>query len=856
MKRAAAGLAVAVLVWAFSAASGEVCNVKVVTDASPDYSDVASMIHSIASKWASPNQKCWAVWYWNHLARRQTPPTTLHGMDLSDPIRQFNDYGYTMCSTVAGINCAIWHNMGYKVKYWDISLHTVPEVFYDDRWHMYDNSMSAIYTLCDGATIAGVEDIGKEGACEASGGKTELGHVAKYHCLTATSPNGFLTGADDARDLTQESRCFSPKALKYRYYYYDWDFGHRYILNLKDSQTYTRHYKRLGDSPEYYVPNNGKDPADSHARKWGISGNGVWVFRPSLAADWTKAIHSSANVKPADGGGLQPEKAGQTAEVVYKVQSANVTASQVIKATFARKTGDDYARILVSTNNGLKWTEVWKSGAAADASAAVNLVREVSGAYEVLVKIELLAKGDPSAAVLKGVEVTTTTQLNAKTQPRLNLGKNTVYVGTGDQTESVVFWPDLQADAYKEHVVDEKNVATRDKHMGYQGVLFNKDAGEAHIVYRLDAPGDITRLTYGGRFYNRAAKSHIDLLHSFDGGTTWIKSWTLSDTQPPWDVIHYETVDVPKGNRSVLVKYLLNCPQEGGTDKCSIYAVRMEADYLPAEATFKPIQVTFCWSERQKDRTLVERSHTQVVDKVPFRYTINVGGDDHPVMNYLRVGLLGSDVDSKPGYSDGKDAGGGKFVYTWLTTGKNLAVGKSYTMSSPSLDNWNAGDPEGRKLTDGVAGPCYAGGSSYRWGAIWKGNTNPVITVDLGEARSCASFGMNFHGYEWWDALKGEVKDTVEVLVSDDGKDFKSAGFLKTDIRRVDVPINFMLPDSETLCGGTFRFIPDKPVKTRYVQYKVTSKRWFDCTELEVLDSIKLDPFDIRIALPDEAPGK
>jgi len=387
-------------------------------------------------------------------------------------------------------------------------------------------------------------------------------------------------------------------------------------------------------------------------------------------------------------------------------------------------------------------------------------------------------------------------------------------------------------------------------------VLFNKEAGEAHIVYRLDAPGDISRLTYGGRLYNRAAKSHIDLLHSFDGGKTWIKSWTLSDTQPPWDVIHYETVDVPKGNRSVLVKYVLSCPQEGGTDKCSIYAVRMEADYLPADATFKPIQVTFCWSQRQKDRSLVERSHTQVVDKVPFRYTINVGGDDHPVMNFLRVGLLGSDVDSKPGYSDGKDAGGGKFVYTWLTTGKNMAVGKSYTMSAPSLDNWNAGDPEGRKLTDGVAGPCYAGGSSYRWGAIWKGNTDPVITVDLGEVRSCASFGMNFHGYEWWDALKGEVKDTVEVLASDDGKDFKSVGFLKTDIRRVDVPINFMLPDSETLCGGTFRFIPDKPVKTRYVQYKVTSKRWFDCTELEVLDSIKLDPFDIRIALPDEAPGK
>ena len=36
--------------------------------------------------------------------------------------------------------------------------------------------------------------------------------------------------------------------------------------------------------------------------------------------------------------------------------------------------------------------------------------------------------------------------LNSKTQPRLNLGRNTVYVGAGAQTESIVFWPDLQGD--------------------------------------------------------------------------------------------------------------------------------------------------------------------------------------------------------------------------------------------------------------------------------------------------------------------------------------------------------------------------------------------------------------------------
>ena len=88
-------------------ARAEVYNLKVVTDASPDYSDMQSLIHSVTSRWPTTKEKCWALFYWNHIARRQTTPMVLHGMELTDPIRQFNDYGYTMCSTIAGINCAL-----------------------------------------------------------------------------------------------------------------------------------------------------------------------------------------------------------------------------------------------------------------------------------------------------------------------------------------------------------------------------------------------------------------------------------------------------------------------------------------------------------------------------------------------------------------------------------------------------------------------------------------------------------------------------------------------------------------------------------------------------------------------------
>ena len=70
----------------------QVCNIKVVTDATPDYADLPSMVHSITAKWPTAREKCWAMFYWNHIARRQTAPMLLHGLELTDPIRQFNDY--------------------------------------------------------------------------------------------------------------------------------------------------------------------------------------------------------------------------------------------------------------------------------------------------------------------------------------------------------------------------------------------------------------------------------------------------------------------------------------------------------------------------------------------------------------------------------------------------------------------------------------------------------------------------------------------------------------------------------------------------------------------------------------------
>ena len=111
---------------------------------------------------------------------------------------------------------------------------------------------------------------------------------------------------------------------------------------------------------------------------------------------------------------------------------------------------------------------------------------------------------------------------------------------------------------------------------------------DAWLTYRFDAPADVKRVTYGGRLYNYTAGSYIDYLHSFDGGATWTRSYRLSTVNAPYDVIHYETVDVPAGVRTVLFKYLIHSTSATVLRASGLYAVRMEVDHQPLVRRERP----------------------------------------------------------------------------------------------------------------------------------------------------------------------------------------------------------------------------------------------------------------------------
>jgi hypothetical protein len=836
-------------------------NVRVITDASPDLTDLDSLIKSSTSRWATTEEKVWALYYWSHILKRQTSPIVLHGFEVTDPIRNFNDYGFTMCSTISGINQVLYEMLGLQHQYWDICNHTVSHVYYNNAFHMIDSSMSNLVTRDDGVTLASLQEVAANGA-----------RLAKERSLYSTSPNGFLTGSDTMRTLPDAispvdgstvagfADAYCETGLKLRDYYYNWNVGHRYVLNVRENETYTRYYRRLGTGTDYYVSSEQvalSDPANTFendsTNRFGVRGNGQWTFTPNLAADWRNAVYSATNITDS-ANGLTVADTSQIGDLIYKVQAANAITSQQVQLQFVRNDAAATASVSLSVNGGQTWQTVGSIGTATGTvPLTVNLRNQVNGFYETLVRIQMTS-GSAAGVALSGLTIKTLTQVNTKALPTLNVGRNEVYIGAGDQTDTTVLWPDLRGDFWKKDIFASSNIASQDVTVPrkYTAVVYPAVlTQDAYLTYRLTAPRDFTSVTYGGRLHNYSTGSYIDFLHSFDGGATWTRSYRLSEINKPWDDIHYETVAVPPGVRTVLVKYLIHNTNPDSFRASGLYNVRMEGNYLPQVQNTPAMDVTLRWNEVRTDRTTVARSHKQRVTTYPFKYVVNVGGSDHPVMESMTVSLAGAD-SSPLGYSDGVDVGGSKYLYRKQTIGTNFAVGKPYTISrAPSGFQSSAPASNMTILTNGIVGAPVTGSFSYWWGQCWTSGTDVDLRVDLGAAKSVGAFRAHLFGYPGWQALKGQVQDRVEVLTSTDGVTYTSRGVLNTALWTKDVPINHMLQDDESSSGWNFELVLPAQVQARYVKYHVTPRRNLCVSELQVLDSITYSPFDIRIALPD-----
>ena len=781
---------------------GAVYNLHLYTDNGPDCTDLESFVSTATEGATTPQEKCIAIWRWARQSRRQTSCAQEEGRLIWDPILHYNSYGTMNCGVISGLNIACFLQLGYRGRYIQLGDHTVSEVSWDEgqSWHLFDTSMS-FYCFNHEGVVASCEEIRQAHGCELSGGKSEPGHYYLYHgapaCTSHLGPGGWRYASDQPvaykRTLINGASSYTDGFSVSQYTQYARS-GRRYVLNLLPGQSYTRYWTPLDrqravpdeQKPDYYRPLADGDPDDQHGLN-NIRGNGEWIFRPDLESPDCRnlfydchALETASTDSSAPN--VHPQRAGEPAAVTFQVSAANVITSMRIQAS-ARHGKDDTLAISVSRTGGIDWLPVWKAEATGSEDIRLNLRDEVAGVTECLVRLEMLAKSKKTDVGLDRLKLTTLTQVNRRTLPKLTLGTNRVRLRADEQEQTTTVWPVLHGGRYRETVFAEHGVHCTDKADGiYKATLGSAVNGEpCSATWRLELPTDVTALSYGVVATNRSSSGYVSVQHSFDG-EQFAESFRKSDGAFPFDKQVLRTVEgatIPPGTRQAQVK----CEffSRGGAGTYGMEGIQdlwMRVRHAPRIANLAPLEVTYNWTEHRASGD-VTRSHTQVVHSLPCDYTINTSGYRDPTMNWIRVNLAGSapvGEVSSPGYSDGEDVGSGREVepvrYEW---GTNLAKGRSYTTSRPSSERSKNGDSGGVELTNGVviAPTDYATSDAVQSAtAFWEDGDPLVIVVDLAAEKNVAGVRVCTHQPNAQYCHPAHVA----VALSRDGKTWTEAG--------------------------------------------------------------------------------
>ena len=421
-----------------------------------------------------------------------------------------------------------------------------------------------MYTLPDGKTIAGVDDIGKTMVRPGNRrqGSPRLHrplsrpHRHQPRRLPAKAPTPNAPSSQIVHD-------FTPKFLKYRYYYYNQDRGHRYILNLRDGEVYTRYYSRQDvdtpnavarrrqgrrtykADPAYFVPNgktrtaNRIDPEAANPR-YHIRGNGDAPGRPLLDdAHLPGELYSSTNVKAGD--------LGLAAADAQPARRSHLQGRRRQRHHLPQNPRRRPPPPMIRRHCRLHHQRP-----AVERSLEIRQGRRKHRRSQAHQRSQRLLRSPrqshtlpPRPHHIKSISFDTITEINAHTQPQLNLGKNTVYVGNGEQTESIVFWPELRQRRIQSLCRRRTNIATaggREPANDAEGKAKFRatpaTSSRTRPAKKATSPSKSTPPPTSPRSPTAAActtatKSHIDFLHSFDGGKTWKRTLLLHRYQSP-----------------------------------------------------------------------------------------------------------------------------------------------------------------------------------------------------------------------------------------------------------------------------------------------------------------------------------
>jgi hypothetical protein len=529
-------LSALVLSWGVAAEDSVAAGVKVVSDKNPDLSSVENVLKTILKPGMKDQEKCEAIYdflvrhSYHHMPPEEPCADTLRSRPVNgenskvmDATKLLNVYGYAICGSIAPVENFYFNAAGLLGRVCGATGHTVCEVKYDDKWHHFDVDMMGYCRRKEDGTVPSVDDIAANKSLILERHDKQPKDYYKYD-----KPEGEFAALKNGIKFAMYGRKVN---------------AHSMNLTLREGETLARFFKRQW-APKYQfgVPVN----TDSEYRNtllkmrkegpcrpetWYMFkeagearyGNFELTYEPPLRKkSCLDGIFQKTNVQHRETAPfLSSENAANPSEVVYHYYSPYGCAGcpnnladpkdDSDGAKFEGEFANDKGTIALSLDLGKSWTVVHDKGG----KFALDLTQQLQFQYDWMIKLSFQGEGSGLSAFKSKVRG----MVSPMSLPYVDGETKMTY--TREETDCLLYAPDitlskeeLERTAFKV----ERVAAFAESGAGHYTFAQNDGA----VIFKVDAPGDITRVQTGARFSGRNKSTRFGVAFSIDEGATWV----------------------------------------------------------------------------------------------------------------------------------------------------------------------------------------------------------------------------------------------------------------------------------------------------------------------------------------------
>jgi hypothetical protein len=572
-----------------------VSHLNLVSNKSQDVSSLEAWKKTYIKEGMSDQEKAVAIFNTMTRYRHQANPPR-EGMNGSpqaeghvhDPLKTIHVYGYGQCCCASADVEVLSRYLGIPARGRDITAHSVPELYYNNAWHLVDCSVMN-YHLNDKGELASVDEI-----------HNAVTGWLKNHPELVNNDKGLRAFAKDegwkkGPELLSKSDAFYGKngvnsagwhgwpSTMQEYYKVQGEqefsptVGYELNVQLRPGETITRNFFSRGIeytnemSKTYYAQLQDRKLLGLQTKLGdaapGRVGDGTMAWDVPMAQLKDVALSSDDN----------------SFVLRFPCSYVYVKGSAAVKTTGP-------VTVSISDTNGVSWKEVTKLAAGEN---TVDLTPLIKRRYDFRLKFDL-----DGGAKVESIKTALDFQCSQAALPVIDEGENRMNFSAGAQEGTITIQGSTDPDGAKK--LGQVSVADfKPELKGITDRLAVGDSGTGDAIFDVATPGEMTRIRLSAVWRARDKADGFQLSYSTDGGTTYtpVKDGQLEGGTK--GLSRYLVIDnLPAGTKAAKVKI-------SGTQRNTavLWDFAINADYKEPAGAFKPVKITYTWEESGQAKT-------------------------------------------------------------------------------------------------------------------------------------------------------------------------------------------------------------------------------------------------------------